>query len=149
MNRCVVDASVVLKWFVPENLQAEADALFEWLAENGIAVHAPDLIELEVANAVWKKFVHKELSRPEANEVIADMDALPLQVHRSGPLVRTAFDISCELHRTVCDSTYLSLAASLDCECFTADHALFSEVRNSRWGKHVVWLGDCTPHGSV
>ena len=89
------------------------------------------------------------LSRPDADEVIANVEALPLQLHRSGPLLRVAFDIACELNRTVYDTAYLVLAASLDCQCFTADHALATEAQNSRWGRQMAWLGDWTPHRST
>ena len=48
--RFVVDASVAIKWFVPE-IHAEAARR---LLREGITLLAPDLIWAEVANALWR-----------------------------------------------------------------------------------------------
>jgi predicted nucleic acid-binding protein len=46
----VVDASVTIKWFVPEPLSDEADRLLG----GGDALFAPDLLLLEFGNTLWK-----------------------------------------------------------------------------------------------
>jgi predicted nucleic acid-binding protein len=55
----VVDASVVIKWFVPE---VHSDAARR-LLERSHQYVAPDLLYAETANAIWKKVRRGELSR--------------------------------------------------------------------------------------
>lgn len=49
--RATVDASVAVKWLVPEDAHKEARLLLG----RGIERHAPGLLPAEVANAIWKK----------------------------------------------------------------------------------------------
>jgi predicted nucleic acid-binding protein len=54
----VVDSSVAVKWVVPEVLSDEADRI---LAGDDPLI-APDLLQVEAANALWKKAARKEIS---------------------------------------------------------------------------------------
>jgi predicted nucleic acid-binding protein len=60
--RVVVDASVAVKWVIPEVLSDQADAV------RGRADHvlAPDLLLPEAANALWKKLTRREITAREA-----------------------------------------------------------------------------------
>ena len=49
--RLTVDASVVTKWFVPEELFEEARLVLA----HPIDLHAPDILLAEFANTIWKK----------------------------------------------------------------------------------------------
>ena len=51
MTPVVVDSSVVIKWFVAEVLTPEAIRL----RDSGRPLHAPALLDVEVANIAWKK----------------------------------------------------------------------------------------------
>ena len=67
----VVDSSVAVKWVVPEVLSDEADRI---LAGDDPLI-APDLLQVEAANALWKKAARKEISGREAGralEVLAE-----------------------------------------------------------------------------
>lgn len=55
--KLTVDASVVVKWVVPEFLASEARAL---LAPH-FDLYAPDLLLAEFANTIWKKGRRNEL----------------------------------------------------------------------------------------
>jgi predicted nucleic acid-binding protein len=59
MTKIVVDASVAIKWYVPE---IHADAAVRIL-EGDFVLCAPDLIGAELANAIWKKVRRAEISR--------------------------------------------------------------------------------------
>lgn len=54
----VVDASVAVKWVIPEVLSDAADRVRD--GEDDIL--APDLLLVEVANALWRKTTVKDLS---------------------------------------------------------------------------------------
>lgn len=67
-SRVVVDASVAIKWFVPE---VHAEAARRLLRE-GMILLAPDLIWAEVANALWRKWREKELAAETVQEILTD-----------------------------------------------------------------------------
>ena len=144
MSRCIVDASVVVKWLVPEVLEAEADHLFEWILSQGGEAHAPDFLEIEVAQVVWKKWRAHELIRSEVNSAMAELAALPLHLHHSSLFLSDTVDVACEFDRTVYDSTYLTLADVLDCDFITADERLFNAIRQANWSGSIRWLGEWT-----
>jgi predicted nucleic acid-binding protein len=49
-ERVVVDASVVVKWFIPEQGHANARELLLAARDRRVDLHAPDLLLAEVAN---------------------------------------------------------------------------------------------------
>jgi len=51
----VLDASVALKWFLPEPLSSSAERLLNGFLKSKLNLHAPDLLLLETANALWKR----------------------------------------------------------------------------------------------
>jgi predicted nucleic acid-binding protein len=83
-SRVVVDASVAIKWFMPE-VHAEAARC---LLREGMTLLAPDLIWAEVANALWRKWREKELSVETVQEILTDFRRFPLR--SPGPWRRAA-----------------------------------------------------------
>ena len=69
----VVDASVVIKWFVPE---AGSDAASRLLASED-RLEAPDLLFAEIANAIWKKVQRGQLTRAESRLLVRDIEKSP------------------------------------------------------------------------
>jgi predicted nucleic acid-binding protein len=81
---CVVDASVVLKWFLPEPDSAAADFLLEKFLNDEVELLAPDLMLVEAASALWKRaMVRKKLSANEATLICRDLLTLPLSLRAS------------------------------------------------------------------
>ena len=91
MQPYVVDASVAVKWFLPE-IHAEAAARL--LAPDAILL-VPDLLYPEIGNIVWKRVRAGEITREEASTLVQALGALPLQVHPAWPLVLSALEIAC------------------------------------------------------
>jgi predicted nucleic acid-binding protein len=58
----VIDASVAVKWLIPEVLSEQADRI----RDGDDDVLAPDLLLVEVANALWRKTVAREITPREA-----------------------------------------------------------------------------------
>lgn len=138
----VVDASVAVKWYVPEPESALAAAL---LAEGSVFL-APDLIVAEFGNALWKKtraaeVRPRELSPREAKTIVdAFVAAPPVRIEPSGPLVAVALDIAVEFGRTVYDALYLALAVVEDCLLVTADAALVGALEGTRLRRFIRLL---------
>lgn len=138
MIKLVVDASVAIKWFIPEIHSVAAGRLLD----SQIYVLAPDLIGPELGNTIWKKMRRDEISREEASAIIAAFERVGLEIHPSGVLLASAFQLAVALGRTVYDSLYLALAIAQDCTLITADKKFHSAVSGSPLASHIRWIED-------
>jgi predicted nucleic acid-binding protein len=138
MSVFVVDASVGLKWFIPEPHEADARRLQNPAHE----LHIPTLFDVEIGNILWKKVRNGELKRVEAETILAQLSILPLTRHEALPLVPKAFDIAHQTQRTVYDCLYLALAVELSGRMVTADQRLFNALSTTPWAAYLCWVGD-------
>ena len=120
MSRYVVDASVVIKWFIPE-IHSE-DAL--QVRHSHYRLHVPALITLELGNVLVKKIHRGEITRNEGNVILKELKQLPLQRHADERLFPTAYQLALDTQRSVYDCLYLALAESIDGVIITADARL-------------------------
>jgi predicted nucleic acid-binding protein len=135
----VVDASVAVKWFVPEVHSAEAR---QWRTGPD-DLHAPAIFfDLEIANIVWKKVRRGEIVRADADLIVTQLPALPLTRHAEAPLLPSAFDPANRTGRTVYDCLYLALAVHLGGRMLTADQRLVNVLAGTPLGSSVCWVGD-------
>jgi predicted nucleic acid-binding protein len=128
----VIDASVVLKWFLREEDSEGADALFDAFLLNKIQLSAPDVLLLEVANALWKQTVLlKRLHLQEALAIFHDFLTLPLNLQSTNLLASSALELAVKHHHPVYDTLYCALALDHDCEFITADRVLVTKLGSS------------------
>jgi predicted nucleic acid-binding protein len=136
--RYVVDASVAVKWYVPENYSAEAERLLNPAHD----LHAPDLIVPEFGNILWKKIGRGELTMAQARRIVEAFIALPLFKRPASPLLEPALEGAVRSAQTVYDWTYLALAVALDCALVTADEKFYLALRNGPLTRHLRWIAD-------
>jgi predicted nucleic acid-binding protein len=122
----VVDASVVIKWFVPEIHSEEARRLLDAAHE----YMAPDLVFAETANAIWKKVRRKELSLEEGQRLVADVGKVAVETVSCRSLAEDAHALATATGRTVYDCMYVALAARLNTRSITADDRLEAVLRS-------------------
>lgn len=147
MTRYVVDASVVIKWYIPEKLSEQADLFLEESVVAGAPLLAPDLLIAEVGNILWKKQRLGELSPSEASHILETIgESLPLQLYESLSLMSSAWKIACTFDRTFYDALYVALAQQQDALFITADEKLVSALRRGQLRKRVQWLGAWKSH---
>lgn len=120
MSVFVVDASVVIKWFVPEVHSDAARRLLQ--SENQYL--APDLLFAETANTIWKKVRRGEVSRRDGEGLVADVGRAAVQTVPCRALAADAYALASASGRTVYDAMYLALALRLDTRLITADERL-------------------------
>lgn len=117
MRVFVVDASLAVKWFVPEVNWVAArkwlDAPHDYLA--------PDLIFPEVGNALWKKFRKGELTAEEAQSLVNDVSVVGIEAVSMRALVSDAHAMAVKTGITVYDAAYLTLAVRLETQVVTGD----------------------------
>ncbi len=125
----IIDASVALKWFLTEEESQGADGLFEAFLRGRIELLAPDVLLLEVANALWKQTaLLKILRSEEAVSIFRDFMTLPLNLQPSNALADRALDLAVKFKHPIYDMLYCALAIENDCEFVTADNVLVSRL---------------------
>ena len=73
----VLDASVALKWVLPEDDSDIASRLHEWGP-----LHAPDVLLIESANALWVRVRRGDMTPADAKAALADIAAAPVAFTR-------------------------------------------------------------------
>lgn len=137
----VLDASVLIKFYVPEILSEKAEQLLARVERGEDALLAPDLIYPEVGNILWKKQRLKELTRSEVEEITDAIVLLPLEIEVSRPLLQLAVQISMAYGITVYDAVYLSMAKVHEATLMTADRKLVTVTAKTDLKKYIAWLG--------
>ncbi len=138
MRPVVVDASVAVKWFLPEIHAEEALRLLS----PGLVLLIPDLLYSEVGNILWKRVRSGEITPDEASALLQVLGDLPLVVHPSWPLVMSAMEIACNTGRTVYDSLYVALAVRENALLVTADERLYNALQGGPLETYLLWVGN-------
>lgn len=118
----ILDASVVLKWFIPEKDFEKADIIRTEYLRGIRSIIVPDLLLYEISNSLR---YHPEFTSQEIKEVLKTL--LDIEIEIITPtlaLMEKAIDISKEQNITCYDATYLALAEDLQEEFITADENL-------------------------
>ncbi len=137
MSLWVIDASVAVKWLLPEVHSESALRLLSSESE----LHAPDLLYAEVGNALWKHVRLGELARSEALTALNLLDKAPLEIHATKELAPFALELVFHSQKTLYDTLYLALAVVKDCPVVTADKAFYKQLQSGPFEKHVAWIG--------
>ena len=120
MSVFVIDASVVVKWFVPEIHSEAARRLLtpphEYLA--------PDLLFVETANTIWKKVRRGELEPEDGTRLVADIGRVAVDTVSCRALAQDAYALAQATDCTVYDALYVVLAIRLNTRLITADGRL-------------------------
>jgi predicted nucleic acid-binding protein len=132
----VVDASVAVKWFIPE-IHSAVSLRF---LDPRIDLFAPDMIRAEIGNALWKRMRRRELTSAEAIQILESLETIGLDIRSSFVLLPSALALANALDRTVYDSVYLALAIKLDCALITADRKFHQAVVASAFFNHIRWI---------
>ena len=138
MTRYVVDASVGIKWFLPEIHSEAASRLSSFKA----SLHVPAFFHLELGNVLSKKIRRDELAPEEAEAILKELQRVPLQKHSNERLINPAFALALETKRSLYDCLYLALAEAIDGQVVTADRKLCASLAASRYGNRMLWVED-------
>lgn len=132
-SRLVVDASVVVKWFMPEGGAASALEVLEGERE----LHSPDILLLEVGSVLWKKTRRGEIQQEEALRIMHSLGVGSVRFHPVAELATQPLEIALSTGLSIYDSAYLALALRLDCAVITADRKLLHGLAGNPLAKIV------------
>lgn len=138
MSTLVVDASIAVKWFIPE--QYSINAL--WLLDCGYELIAPDLIIAEFGNVLWKKWLRGELEPRMVAGLLHDLQLMRVRIVPSTVLAEQTAGIATTYRRSFYDSLYLALAVFSGGRMVTADAKLCNALKATTLEKNILWIED-------
>lgn len=113
----VIDASIALKWFVPENLRQEAMDILR--TEEHIA--APDLLIPDIAALLFEKARRDEITGLQAVTILSCLQSSGLELIPASSVCNRAVEIARTIDRSVYRCFYIAAAERLDTTFITAD----------------------------
>ena len=123
----VVDASIALKWFVPESLREEAMDILR--AEEHIA--APDLLIPELAGLVLEKIKRNEITSLQAETILPGLQSSDLNLIPAAGIFSRAVEIARTLDLSVYRCFYVAAAEQFDTTFVTADLKFCDAARDT------------------
>ncbi len=129
----VVDASVAVKWVLPEEHTDRAHALMAASTQARQRIVGPPHLTVEVVNAIYQRrrrgAPSERLNEAEADQALARFLAFPLALLNPPPLYSHAFAFA-RTHglSNVYDSAYVVLAQLLHTTLWTADETLLNAL---------------------
>jgi len=118
----VLDSSVSLSWFFPDERTGFTDAALDLAAHEECWV--PGIWRLEFPNALLAAERKRRLTRAERLQVLAEASRLNLKVDTTAHELRSIGDLAERHDLSTYDAAYLELAARLDAALITLDREL-------------------------
>lgn len=133
MTTRVVDASVVVKLFVDEPGSVEA----ERLVTSGHDLAAPELLLLEVANALHRKVRDATVVVDDLLPAVDRLQRSLLELHPVAACTRRAVELASMIDHPVYDCLYLALAEQLSVPLVTADRRFLDAAARAGHGDRI------------
>jgi predicted nucleic acid-binding protein len=115
----VVDASALLEALLRT---AAAEAVEKRLLDARETLHAPHLLDVEVAQVIRRYAASGELDQERGRAVLADLGDFPVRRYPHGFLLPRVWELRNNL--TAYDAVYVALAEALDAPLLTRDRRL-------------------------
>jgi predicted nucleic acid-binding protein len=138
MSLIVFDSSVAIKWFVVEPYTAQARLILGEYQKGTLTFAAPDLVNAEFGNIVWKKQTFQGLAASDAQQIINAFRRLSFIFTSSEVLLDDAYRLAVAHQRTVYDMLYVALSVQEKCPFVTADEKLVNAISSTF--SNVIWL---------
>lgn len=129
-DQVAVDASFLLKLFLPEDKSDRAEELWKAWVGDHVEILAPTLVTFEVSSVIRNKVFRDILSEREGGEIISLVRQLEISLIYVDEFLDIAWEIGTILNApTLYDCFYLALAKFLRIPLWTADKKLFQSVQ--------------------
>ena len=136
----VADASLALKWVVPEDDSSTAQALRLRWEERGESLVAPPIFRSEVTNVLYRLVRRRALFVEDAEEALGALLRI-VSILKPADLYQEAFAIAGQLGiGSTYDALYVALAEAERCELWTADRKLVRAAQPEF--PRVRWVGE-------
>lgn len=134
----ILDASVVVKWFSPDNEPDydKASYILQLIKNGKIGLIVPDLLLYELSNALLKS---KNFDVESLNSAVKTILALEVEIFNAQlPLLEKAHEIAVTYTVTIYDALYAALAVMKQNLLITANPRCFNKIKE----EYIVNLAD-------
>ncbi len=129
---CVIDASVVIKLFLPEVHSPVIQAYFlELDSPAPIELYVPDLFYVECTNILWKAMRWGSYTLAQARQDLQNLKEMALASTPTAELFNRAIDIAVAYSITAYDACYVVLGERLSLPVLTADNHFVNTMANT------------------
>ena len=129
----IVDTSVALKFYLPEEGHEEAVGLLEAAEAGAAELLAPGTILPEGFNAIAQQRRRGLLDEEDATGAWEKLLGAPVYVYAVEDLIKRAAEIANETGAIVYDALFLALAEDADTVMVTADGKLLRALKSTRY----------------
>ena len=139
-GQAVVDSCVAVKWVVRED---HSDKAVE-LLQADLHLVAPDLVLMEIANALWKNTKRGLVSAEQAKVRLNDVPGFFNKLLTTPDLVAEAFALGNTADVPIYDCIYVVAARRIGTRLVTADAKLISKLAGTPDEARVIHITDWT-----
>ena len=132
----VVDAALLAKWLLPEELADRAQDVIQSAISSGRPIHAPPSVIFDVADALYSHTLRDRITVAEANTALSILNDLPLATATPDSYWPTVLAFAREHHlRHLQVAQAIVLAEMIGAEAWTGHRDTYAEL-----GKQIPWL---------
>jgi predicted nucleic acid-binding protein len=141
MKRAVLDASIVLKWYLfDETYGQRALDLLHMFITKELAILSPSLLEYEVINGL---IIAQKRGRIKEEKILTAIEGffdLQIDLKDLSHFYQRSLKYCRVYNRSLYDASYLALAETEGISLITADEGLYHAVKKDL--KWVKWIGE-------
>lgn len=129
-SRTIIDASFLLKLFLPEDRSGKADSLLKNWIEDSTEIMAPTLIVFETASVLRNKVFRGILTEDEAKEILQQVRDFDLSLVYVEDILDLAWEDGKALNApALYDSYYLAVSRFFSAPLWTADEKFYNSAK--------------------
>lgn len=138
MEIIVVDASVIVKWYIIEEDREKSLKIREDYIGGRFKLAAPAILPFEVLNAI--RFSRRDLASSTLKSIAESLTLYGIELYQlTGKYRELTIDASYQNKISIYDASYVALAKLLNTILYTADQRLINSLTNDykKYVKHI------------
>lgn len=127
----VVDASVIVKWIIPEDYTEDALRLRDDFLDGKISIHTPNIILLEAASALRKYYLKGFIDRDIVEKAFTLIVSSEIKLYEVDVemILKSLKRMCLDYDITIYDAIYILLTLNLNTTMYTADDELLNNQK--------------------
>ncbi len=138
----VLDTSVAVKWYLPEDLHDEAIELLRRAEAGDADLLAPGTVQPEFFNALWWQHRREDLPLDRVRDLWKQFALDPVVLYAPEELIPRAAEIALQTRVIIYDALFLALAENSETVVVTADGKLIKALEGTSYAHLAHPLAD-------
>jgi predicted nucleic acid-binding protein len=138
----VLDTSVAVKWYLPEELHDEAIKLLRHAEAGDVELLAPGTVQPEFFNALWWQHRREGLPLDSVRDLWRRFSLDPVVLYAPEDLMPRAAEVALQTRVIIYDALFLALAEDSETVVVTADGKLIEALEGTPYAHLAHPLAD-------